>query len=128
MRWDEIVQRFNRRFEGHYLPGVQAPRPSRTKAALRAERSRVKKITDYTGIPFNGQARGGSKRSGKQPAKKVLSEDESEEEEDDEGRGPSGTRRGDPPPGKEPWRKDGDDEDGSGGGLSQPILTSEVGV
>ncbi|MCJ1466145.1 hypothetical protein MMC07_004764 [Pseudocyphellaria aurata] len=134
MRWDEIVQRFNRRFEGQYLPGVRTPRPSRTKAALRAERSRVKKITDYTGIPFNGQVRGVSKRGGKRPAEEVESEDESGEEEkegeedEDEKQDPRGTRRGDLPPGKKPWRKEGDDEDGSGGGLSQPILVSEVGI
>lgn len=135
MRWGEIAERFNRRFEGQHLPGVKAPRPSRTKVALRTERSRVKKIADYTGLPFRTQRRGGSKRGPKKPAKakpdeKMGSseggEDNTEDDREEEGRGPRGTRRGDPPPGKKPWRKDEDDEDRGGGGLSQPIPTTEI--
>lgn len=82
------------------------------------------------------QRRGGSKRGPKKPAKKVESEDEKgsseeEEESEDDGeeeRGPRGTGRGDPPPGKNSWRKNGNDEDRGEGGLSRPIRTSEIGV
>lgn len=130
MKWGEITERFNHRFEGQYLPGAKTPRPSRTKVALRTERSRVRKITDHTGLPFRVQpARGPSKRAAKKSAKKGSSGgEEDEEEEEDKGRGPRGTRRGDPPPGKKPWRKDRDDEGRGGGGLSQPIRSSEIGV
>ena len=140
MKWGEIAERFNRRFEGQYLPGVKAPRPSRTKLSLRTERIRVKRITDYTGLPFRMQSRrGGSKQEPKKPKNKVESEDKrglSEEEEEDDaevdeeedGRGPRGTRRGDSPPGKKPWRKDRDDEDRGGGGLSRPIRVTEISL
>ena len=132
MRWGEITERFNRRFEGQHLPGVKTPRPSRTKVGLRTERSRVRKITDYTGLPFRvPKSQGGSKRMPRRLAKEGFSEEgdhengtDGEEEEQD----PRGTRRGDSPPGKKPWRKDGDNEDGTGGGLGQPIHSSEIGV
>ena len=49
--------------------GVKTPRLSRMKAGLRTERSRVKKITDKTGLRFRLQpSRGGSKRTPKKPA------------------------------------------------------------
>ena len=132
MRWGDIAERFNRRFEGQYLPGVKAPRPSRTKVALRTVRSRVKKIASHTGLTYRAQRRQGtSKRGPKQLANSVESEDkgssEGEDESEDEEGGSRGTRRGDQPPGKKHWR-DGDDEDRGGGGLSRPIRTSEIGV
>lgn len=114
MRWGEIVERFNHRFEGQYLPGVKTPRPSRTKAGLRTTRARVKRITNHTGLPTGMQPRrGGSQWGPNNTAGKVESEDEmgsSEEEEEEEedsseddgeeARGPRGTRQGDSPPGK----------------------------
>lgn len=137
MRWCEIAERFNHRFENQYLPGVKTPRPSRTKVALRTERFRVKKITDHTGLPFRVQPRrGGSKRGVKEPVKVESEENkgsfedgeqEMEEDVEEEWSGPSGTRRGDPPPGRKPWRKDGDGEDRGDGGLSRPILSREIG-
>ncbi|MCJ1265894.1 hypothetical protein MMC22_005776 [Lobaria immixta] len=136
MRWGEITERFNRRFEGQYLPNVRNPRPSRTRLALRSGRSRVKKITDYTGLPFTMQSRrGGLNSELMKPVNKLESEeehkssDEGDDEDSDEGEEDSrGTRRGDSPPGKDPWRKDEDEEEQGGGGLSRPICTSEIGV
>ncbi|MCJ1263822.1 hypothetical protein MMC22_003692 [Lobaria immixta] len=135
MRRGEIAERFNRRFEGQHLPSVKIPRPSRTKAVLYTERSLVKKITDHTELPFKMQRQGGLKRGPKKPAKaesddKTGSSEKGEKgkyEGEDEG-DPRGTRRGDPPPGEKLWRKDGDNEDRGGGGLSQPICTGEIGV
>lgn len=139
MRWGEITERFNRRFEGQYLPDVTTPRPYRTRLALRVERSRVKKITNYTGLRFRMQSRRERLKKGPEnPEKKVELEDEREvseegedgskndgedddNEEGQEGQAPGGTPRGDLPPRKNPWRKDGSDEDPGGEGLSQPI-------
>lgn len=136
MRWGEITERFNRRFEGQYLPSVKTPRPSRTRLALRSGRSRVKKITDYTGLPFTMQSRwGGLNSEPMKPVNKLdseeehISSDEGDDEDNEEGEeDPRGTRRGDSPPGKDPWRKDEDEEDQGGGGLSGPIRISEIGV
>lgn len=125
MRWSEIAKRFNRRFEDQYLSGVIAPRPSRTKVSLRTESYRVKKIIDFTGLSSRMHSRReGLKLSQKKLAEKDESEDEmgsseaaedsSEDKGGEEERDPRGTRRGDPPPGKTPWRKD-EDDDWSGG-------------
>lgn len=51
-------------------------------------------------------------------------EDNDDNEERQEGQAPGGTRRGDLPPRKKPWRKDGSDEDPGGEGLSQPIQSN----
>lgn len=136
MRWGEIAVRFNRRFEGRILPGADIARPSRTKVSLRIERFRVKSITNHTGLPFRKpERRGGSKQAPRKPEsedeKRSSDEEEKSDSEDDgeEEQSPTGTRRGDPPPRKQPWRKDGHDEDDRGGqGVSQPILSGAIGA
>lgn len=76
--------------------------------------------------------RGGSKLAPKKPDpedEKPSSDDEDSESDGDEKQSPRVTRRGDPPPGKKPWRKDGYDKDDRGGqGASQPILSSAIGA
>lgn len=111
MRWHDIVTRFNQEFAGKILPGSSNPRQARTHVALRTERSRIKKITDHTGIPLKSQR-----------VTAEVDETDDEEESDDEmdlGQ-PYPTRRGDPPPGKPPRRDDDDDQQGGGVGGLEP--------
>lgn len=122
MRWGEIAERFNQTFAGKTVPGSSTPRPARTKVALRTERSRVKRITDHTGIAPKDQ-----KTVQTQPSSnaKVI-EDKSEEDKESEKDGPSGTRQGDPPPGQPP-RKDDDNPPG-GGAIHAGQLNAMVGA
>ncbi|MCJ1469121.1 hypothetical protein MMC07_007754 [Pseudocyphellaria aurata] len=123
MRWVDIAERFNRRFEGRYLPGVKTPRPARTAVALRTERNRLREITDPTGLRSAVTPRLEASNQTRTAPAKVDSEEEgssSPKGEDDDsedgwgGMDPRGTRRGDSPPGIKPWRKD--DMDRGGGG------------
>ncbi len=104
MNWDRVTRDFNARFEGQILPGNTDVRPYRTRDSLRTERSRIKEITDHTGITPRDQ--------------KQVPEESSEDEEEPQPR-PKYPRRGDPAPGKPPmWKPDDDDgSDFEGGEL-----------
>lgn len=95
MNWDQVTRDFNARFEGQILPDNSNVRPHRTKDSLRTERSRIKDITDYTGI---------------KPRDKKQAPGESGEDEEDP-QPPKYPRRGDPAPGKPPMRRPDDDDE-----------------
>lgn len=110
MKWGEITERFNRTFEGKILPGSDTPRPARTKVALRTERSRVKKITDHTGIASKNQKAVQIKPSSQADVAEDGSTKEEELKEDD-------------PPSKSPSKSPEDDDNSRDGGAYQ---TSDV--